>query len=381
MVLQVDELPARLAVAARRMGLDAAVYEATVIEQLAGALVRYLAPPPRRRWLPWAREEEGQRVAPLLLAGPVGTGKTTLMMILDRALPEQSCAPLFQQEIAAHPTAVDAGGQREQIELHPLALMGEARNIPTGVLRLQELQRFYRRFTYDRARARTDPEAAERFAALFRGRIVYVDEFVPDVVSSFPMLVINHLADHGVQVVLSSNRRDTPFVEGVQVISVAGADMRHGDLTRVTVPAGPHPLFDEWQEQGEEREVVRGVRGRVRVVDGEQWLYLNWGNLARAAADWLTFKQMLLGVDRLFVDDVPVFDGRQEVGPDAARRWVLLVDAVHEERCPLLVRLTNPNPLPPDFEAEELRAHYLPEIIVDLERAISRLRQLAQLAP
>ncbi len=366
------------------VNLDLSVYEPEALEQIAGALETYLTrerAPRRRAWLPWLRDETAtERVSPLLLAGPVGTGKTTLLMLLDRALPEASCAPLFQQSIAAHPST-PPDSDRAWIEVHPLALMGLTRNLPTGVLRLTELQTFHRRFTFDRRTSREDEAAAERFAQLFDGRIVFVDEFVPDVVSSFPMQVINHLADHGVQVVLSSNRTHTPFVEGVRVIPILGEDMRSGELALVCCPSVPDPRFDAFREVPTRSfdHLARGLEGRVRTVEGQRWLLLNFESLAYAAADWLAFHRLLKEADVLLLDRVPLFDPSRGASPDAARRLVLLIDAVYDERLPVLLRLTNAQPLPPDFDVEQVAPLYPPETVVDLERALSRLRQLSAL--
>jgi predicted ATPase len=368
----------------RRTELDLhlSVYTAETLDQLLTPLESYLSRAkerPRRRLFPIRQREQPARLSPLLLTGPVGTGKTTLMMLLDRAIPEASCAPLFQQEIAAHPSTAQNGGAPEVIEVRPLALMGRTHNLPTGVVRLKHLQRFHRLFTYDRATARTDAEAAERFAHLFRGRIVFIDEFVPDVVSSAPMLVINLLADHGVQVVLSSNRRETPFIEGVQVIHIEGADMRVGDLSKALLPAGPDPRFDQFAavEPTTYDWIVRGLRARLATVGDQRWMQLRFSEFATLPAEWLAFQHLMQHADRVLVDGVPVFDPTYETGNDAARRFVLLVDALYDERRPVLVRLTNEQPLAPDFDVEQLSDIYLPETLVDLERALSRLRQLA----
>ncbi len=368
------------------IGLELSVYEPATLDAIIAPLEQYLsqpAPQPARRgWFSrLLGSPEPERVAPLLLAGPVGTGKTTLMMLLDRALPQASCAALFQQEIAAHPTALTPEGERLLIEVHPLPLMGQTRNLSTGVIRLRELQSFHRRFTYDRQAAREDPEAAERFARLFGGHIVFVDEFVPDVVSSFPMQVINHLADHGVQVVLSSNRHETPFVEGVRVVPVRGADMRTGELGRVLLPQQPDPRFDGFAGVPPTAldRVARGLRGRFRSVGGKTWLLLEFDTVAHTAADWLAFQHLLQLADAVLVDNVPLFDAARGAGPDAARRFVFLIDAIYDERRPVLLRLTNPQPLADSFEVEQLSERYLPEVVVDLERALSRLRQLSAL--
>ena len=61
------------------------------------------------------------------------------------------------------------------------------------------------------------------------------------------------------------------------------------------------------------------------------------------------------------------------------RRFVFLVDAIYDERRPVLVRMTNAEPLPEGFDVETLAGAYLPELLMDLERALSRLRQLSTL--
>lgn len=368
------------------VGLDLSVYQPEMLAEVVGALEAYLArsesAPRRGGWLPWRREATPPpRVAPLLLAGPVGTGKTTLMMLLDRALPEASCAPLFQQEIAGHPTTAENGGEPALIEVRPLALLGRTHNLPTGVVRLRELQTFYRLFTYDRRRATVDSEAAQRFARLFTGRIVYIDEFVPDSVTSFPMQVINHLADQGVQVVLSSNRRETPFVPGVRAVAVVGEDMRTGDLTLTCRPAGADPRFDAFAtiEPTSFDRVARGLRGRLREAGGRRWLHLRYDELSGIPADLLAFQHLLQFTDGVLVDRVPLFDTRRGGSDDGARRFVYLVDAIYDERRPVLVRLTNDEPLPTPFDTDALGELYLPETLIDLDRAISRLRQLSAL--
>lgn len=365
------------------LSLDA--YAPELLERLVEVVESYLEgharPDGGNRWK--LRRRPGRaRVPPLLLSGPVGTGKTTLMMLLDRALPEASPGSIFQQEIPGHPTARATDGERLCIEVRPLALMGEARNIPTGVIRLGELRRLYRLTTYDRERSRSDPEAQARFAALLKNRIVYVDEFVPDDVSPFPMKVINFLADHGILVVLSSNRRETPFVEGVRVVAVEGEDMRRGELGRISVGAGPDPRFDRLAALPERRfdHVARGLRARVDGADGRRVMLVDFDVIAHVPADWLAFQHLLQYTDRLLVDDVPVFDPARHVGVDAARRFVLLVDALYDERRPLLLRLTQPEPLAEGLEASDLTDRYPAELLVDLERALSRLRQLSTLA-
>lgn len=379
------ELLAKVQQVAQRaeFGLDLSVYRPGTVAQVAAPLEAYLArphQPARRGWKFWERgSQQAERVAPLLLSGPVGTGKTTLMMLLDRALPEVSCAPLFQQEIEAHPSTAENGHGRAMIEVRPLALMGRTHNLPTGVIRLRELQTFYRLYTYDRRAAQVDEEAAERFARFFHHHIIFIDEFVPDTVTAFPMQVINHLADHGVLVVLTSNRRETPFVEGVQVVAVEGEDMRTGVLSLVCRPAGPDPRFDVFEgvEATDFSRLATGLRGRVRILDdGRRWLHLRYDEFARVPADWLTFQQLLQQVEGVLIDELPLFDAAWGGTGDGARRFVFLVDALYDERRPVLIRLTTPDPLPDSFEAEMLGDRYLPEVLVDLERALSRLRQL-----
>lgn len=364
------------------LALELAVYAPLVLDGLLGAVQGYLtaeAPAPARRWLPWPRAAPAppRRVNPVLLAGPAGTGKTTLMMLLDRTLTAQSILPLLRAPLHAHPSA-NGHGPPPPIELHPLALMGRTHNIPTGVLRLSELQRFYRRATYDQQRSRTDMQAADDFAALFAERILYVDEFVPDVVSSFPMQVINHLADHGVLMVLSSNRHETPFVKGVTVIPVVGDDLRHGSLAPVARPASADPRFDDFRGMATARigQGQRGIEVRQRRVSGERWRYVAFASLAHASIGWHSLHALLEGADRLLIDEVPVFDPAQEVGPDVARRFVFLVDALYDQRVPVLLRLTNPQPLREDIDIDRDLPHYRPETRLDLERAVSRLRQL-----
>lgn len=370
------------------LGLDLAAYHPDTLEQIVVSLEGYVERPKaassRGSWLPWRRAApEAQRVSPLLLTGPVGTGKTTLMMMLDRALPERSSAAIFQQEIQAHPSTAENGSGPKLIEVRPLLLMGREHNVATGVLRLPELQTFYRLFTYDRRAAAVDPEAARCFAQLFHDRIVFVDEFVPDTVTSFPMQVINFLADSGVQVVLSSNRRETPFVPGVQVIPVEGADMRVGDLSAVACPAGPDTRFDGFAgvEPTSFSHVARGLQARLRMVGGKRWMLVRFGDLETVPATWLAFQHLLQFADVVLVDEVPVFDAARGAGSDTTRRFVFLIDAVYDERRPVLLRLTNAESLPNDFDVGTLEGMYLPEVVVDLERVVSRLRQLSALVP
>jgi predicted ATPase len=383
-------LKARLAQVTQRadVQLDLSAYKAETLDQIVTTLERYLAHPtsarPRNGWLPWRRSApQHARVAPLLLTGPVGTGKTTLMMLLDRAVPEASSAAVFQQEIEAHPSTAENGSGPQLIEVRPLMLMGRDHNVATGVLRLPELQTFYRLFTYDRRNAAVDPEAARCFAQLFQNRIVFVDEFVPDTVTSFPMQVINHLADSGVQVVLSSNRRETPFIEGVQVVPVEGADMRVGDLSLMARPARPDPRFDRFNEVPPTpfHHIARGLQARLRAVNGQRWMHLHYADIANVPATWASFQRLLQHADVVLVDEVPIFDREHAPNWDATRRFVFLIDALYDERHPVLLRLTNQDALPEDFDPETLQALYLPELVTDLERVISRLRQLSALIP
>ncbi|MGB0384472.1 MAG: hypothetical protein ACPGWR_06565 [Ardenticatenaceae bacterium] len=366
------------------VGLDLSVYKPGTLEEVLGRLEGYLTQSKRaarRSWWPWGRKKEPTRVSPLLLSGPVGTGKTTLMMLLDLALPQATCGPLFEQEILGHVSTAQSGGGPVKIQICPLTLMGYRKNIPTGVIRLRELQTFYRLYTYDRGTMREDEAAAKRFAELFRQHIVFIDEFVPDVVTSFPMKVINRLADHGVLVVLSSNRRETPYVEGVQVVPVEGDDMRTGDLSRVCLPAKPDPLFDQFStiESTGFDHVARGLRAKVRKVKGKMWMYLNFDDFANVPADWLAFQHLLQYTDVVLIDQMPLFDPQRGGGADSPRRFTFLIDAIYDERRPVRIRLTNTQPLPKRFEAEMLRELYLPELLIDLERSISRLRQLSSL--
>lgn len=370
------------------VGLDLAAYKAETLEQVLAPLESYLArprpPAARKGWLGWRRSTtEARRVPPLLLTGPVGTGKTTLMMLLDRALPEASSAAVFQQEIEAHASTAENGSGLELIEVRPLMLMGRDHNVATGVLRLPELQTLYRLFTYDRRRAAVDPEAARCFAQLFQNRVVFVDEFVPDTVTSFPMQVINHLADSGVQVVLSSNRRETPFVEGVQVIPVEGADMRVGDLARVARPVAPDARFDGFAGVPSTPfgHIARGLQARLQTVNGQRWMCLRYPEVANVPATWASFQRLLQHADVVLVDEVPIFDPARDANWDATRRFVFLIDALYDERRPVLLRLTNAAALPDDFDPDTLAAIYLPELVVDLERVVSRLRQLSSLVP
>lgn len=367
------------------VGLDLSVYNSDILDAILDRIVNYLEkrhqPPPRRSWWPWRRVEEPTRISPLLLSGPVGTGKTTLMMLIDRALPEASCASLFAQALWGHPTTAQNAQKPVAITVHPLPLMGSHTTLPTGVIRLRDLQTFYRLYTYNRQTAGEDLQAAEQFAHLFKGHVVFIDEFVPDTVSSFPMKVINHLANHGVLVVLSSNRKETPFVEGVQVVSIDGEDMRKGDLALVCRPATPDPRFDRFKEEPSVlfNHVARGLRARLLTIDDTKWMYLNFENIAFVPADWLAFQHLLQYTDGILIDEVPVFDLKRGSGVDSARRFSLLVDAIYSERRPVLVRLTNSEPLAVPFDADILQALYIPEIVIDLERTISRLRQLSVL--
>jgi predicted ATPase len=366
------------------IGLDLGVYREGVLTDIVTPIEQYLAEPApaqEKRGLfgLGRRTEERRRVSPLLLTGPVGTGKTTLMMLLDRAIGEASCAPLFQQAIEGHPSTAEKGNPATMIEVHPLALMGRKHNIPTGVIRLRELQTFYRLFTYDRRTATVDNGAAQRFTQFFQKHIVFIDEFVPDVVTSFPMQVINHLADHGVLVVLTSNRKETPFVPGVQIVRVEGEDMRTGTLSEVVRPAGTDSRFDAFADITPTKFdfVAAGLQGRLDSRDGKQWLYLKYHDMARVPADWAAFQKLLHYTEGILIDEVPLFDSVEAGGMDGARRFVFLIDALYDERRPVLVRLTNRDPLSERFEVETLKGAYLPEVLLDLERALSRLRQLS----
>ena len=369
------------------VGMDLSVYKPGTLEAVLTRLETYLTEsihPPKRSW--WQSlfgqgQAEPTRVSPLLLSGPVGTGKTTLMMLLDLALPEASCAPLFNRQIFGHTTTAKNGGAPVPIQICPLALMGKHKNVPTGVIRLRELQTFYRLYTYDRQTSREDPIAARSFAALFRHHMVFIDEFVPDVVTSFPMKVINHLADHGVLVILSSNRRETPYVEGVQVLPVEGDDMRTGDLSVVCLPSGEDQRFDQFEqiEAKSYDHVARGLQAKVRQVKDQTWMYLNFEQFSLVPADWLAFQHLLQYTDVILVDNLHLFDPQKAGGEDTARRFAFLVDAVYDERRPIRIRMSNKEPLPKRFDAEMLREFYLPEVLIDLERVISRLRQLSAL--
>ncbi len=369
------------------VGMDLSVYKAGTLEAVLTRLETYLinsTQPPKRSW--WQSifgetQTQPTRVPPLLLSGPVGTGKTTLMMLLDLALPKASCASLFSRQILGHATTAKNGSGPVPIQMCPLALMGEHKNVPTGVIRLRELQTFYRLYTYDRQASREDLLAAKEFAELFRHRIVFIDEFVPDVVTSFPMKVINHLADHGVLVVLSSNRRETPYVEGVQVLPIEGDDMRTGDLARVCLPSGSDERFDQFQEI-EARSydhVARGLQAKVHQIKNKTWMYLDFEQFSLVPADWLAFQHLLQYADVLLLDNMYLFDQKQAGGEDTARRFAFLVDALYDERRPIRIRMTNQELLPNHFDAEMLRPFYLPDVLIDLERVISRLRQLSGL--
>ncbi len=366
------------------IGMDLGVYREGVLAEIVTPIEQYLAQPaplPEKRGLfsVGRRTGERQRVSPLLLTGPVGTGKTTLMMLLDRAIGNASCAPLFQQDIEGHPSTAEKGNPVAIIEIHPLALMGRKHNIPTGVTRLRELQTFYRLYTYDRRTATVDSAAAQRFAQFFRKHVVFIDEFVPDVVTSFPMQVINHLADHGVLVVLTSNRKETPFVPGVHVVRVEGEDMRTGILSEVVRPAEADARFDAFAGTTPTKFdfVAAGLQGRLGTLEGKTWLHLKYHDMARVPADWAAFHKLLHYTEGVLIDDLPLFDPVEAGGMDGARRFVFLIDALYDERRPVLVRLTNSDPLPERFEVEALSATYLPEVLLDLERALSRLRQLS----
>ena len=135
------------------VGMDLSVYKPCMIKCVLTRLESYLEEskrPVERSWWSWWRQKRQTRVSPLLLSGPVGTGKTTLMMLLDLALPAASCASLFSQEIFGHVSTVQNGGGPVQIQVCPLTLMGYRQNLPTGVIRLRELQTFYRLYTYNR---------------------------------------------------------------------------------------------------------------------------------------------------------------------------------------------------------------------------------------
>ena len=343
------------------VGMDLSVYKPSTLEAVLTRLETYLLeskqPAKRGWWQSFFGEAQPTRVPPLLLSGPVGTGKTTLMMLLDLALPEASCAPLFNRQILAHATTAKNGSGPVPIQMCPLALMGEYKNVPTGVIRLRELQTFYRLYTYDRQASREDSLAAKEFAALFRHHMVFIDEFVPDVVTSFPMKVINHLADHGVLVVLSSNRRETPYVEGVQVLEVSGDDMRTGDLSRVCLPAGEDQRFDQFQEIEAKSydHVARGLQAKVRQVQDQTWMYLNFEQFSLVPADWLAFQHLLQYADVILLDKMYLFDPKNAGGEDTARRFAFLVDALYDERRPIHIRMTNKEPLPKRFDAEMLR--------------------------
>lgn len=379
-------LLSQIAELARRpdIGLDLNVYKDGVVAEVVTPIEQYLehpTPPRERRGFfgLGRRSEERQRVSPLLLTGPVGTGKTTLMMLLDRAIGSASSASLFQQDIEGHASTAEKGSSPVTIDIRPLALMGRKQNVPTGVIRLRELQTFYRLYTYDRRTATVDDEAAQRFARLFQNHVVFIDEFVPDVVTSFPMQVINHLADHGVLVVLTSNRKETPFVPGVQVVRVEGEDMRTGTLGDVVRSAGADDRFDRFADIPPTRFdfVTAGLQGRLATHEGKQWLYLRYHDMARVPADWAAFQKLLQYTDGVLIDEVPLFDPAEAGGMDGARRFVFLIDALYDERRPVLVRLTNRDPLPEQFDVDTLSNAYLPEVLLDLERALSRLRQLS----
>lgn len=175
-------------------------------------------------------------VAPIILFGEPGTGKTTFLYIIDALLrdsygyPDNLESPMRKASGRSHHV------QKRQFDGQPLTLL--------SVRKWAELLHF---FEWDTQRHKLDADALDAFvrSKLLPMRVIFADEV--ELVGYAP--TIPELASHGILVVGTSNQTTFRQLETAdlhpRLYEFAGGDMRKGDPEDAIIRPN-HPLFPQF---------------------------------------------------------------------------------------------------------------------------------------
>ena len=166
--------------------------------------------------------------------------------------------------------------------------------------------------------------------------------------------VFARLRELGVSVVATSNKapsdlyknglkRDVflPFValieDSMHVIRLDGAqDYRRSERQQRNVyfPAGTDRIEQLWQDIDVSEETYDLLRSTLTIRRKGQAVRATFDQLCRVAVGAAQYRRMVTVADRIFVENVPRLGPRDE---DAARRFIMLIDAVYDLRKTLII--------------------------------------------
>ncbi|MFN8373203.1 MAG: hypothetical protein U0694_10055 [Anaerolineae bacterium] len=386
-------------VAAEHPSIQMADFDMDVIRQhIFGPVAEYIATTLELAQTV-VRQKHGQSlprlaVQPLIVSGVPGIGKTTLMMMIDEVLTrlqmsaDLSCRGVFPDgRIAGY-----YGRFKGEIQVTPLRLADTA----TGVLSISDWKNIQLHWTFDSEETyRETDEATSDFLDRLRGKIVFID----DAEKEGHVYFVSQLSQHGILVVVSSNLDAQALhlrEKRARAVHLHGIDHRVGDITKVCLSAGEHPLFDGVRLQ---KSLVHQEYEKFQIKQRGTWrvAYARWSSISNQPMlkDHFASYFKKHQVDAVLVDEFPYFSGLTSADIDPITlghiyRFVHLIDAAHDLKLPFMLRMTGKQPLKPDYKAQELeqafrdydqRVQSTDGMVtwVEVSRCLSRLRSREKL--
>lgn len=334
---------------AHEAGLDPSLFaepHRTVVDRVV-AFLRHVQEPaaddaPGRSWFRLLAKrpsspESPAPVQPLIICGIPGTGKTTFLFLLDRALRETVGLP---DNILP---------QMEKVDREPLAVLKRGFNGRlTSLLSVRAWTDLLYYYAWDPTQHKLVPQDRNRFIekTLAPMKVVFADEV--EMVGYSPTLPI--LARHGLLVIGSSNESTFHQLDSeelpAQIVSFDGVDMRVGNPQDAVVTADQAAWWELFERGRAAEENGRFEQLPYRRVETAVWLDFEIAMRAPLlVSEWAHFLQEM-AVDgsppTLLLDQFTL--AKLRTNYDAVIRFVNLFDAVEQVGAGVLVRHASENP-------------------------------------
>jgi hypothetical protein len=327
-------------------------------------------------------------IKPIFVSGAPGIGKTTLLMILDEALQRLEPGAVSVRKLVTTGVITGYFPYKKPLTVSPLRLFERQ----TAVLSARDWNNILRHWTYDEETYGENPKALANFFQHLRGRVVLVDEAEIEGYVYFA----EKLAQQGILILFTSNLgaaqvRLAP--ERFTAVHLTGIDHRSGDIAKVCLPRGAHPLFDQVATlERLPQPLLAGADAALTTLQGLQVVHLAWHELRNKPLMKDDFGHFFraVGAHYVLLDTVPFFadPSTYEIGLTVLghlARFVNFVDAIHDAALPLLVRGTHEQVLDSETAGRDLEAALLAydvkrggnegkTAIIEWGRCLSRLR-------
>lgn len=298
-------------------------------------------------------------IKPIFVSGAPGIGKTTLLMILDEALQRLEPGAASVRKLVGAGAINGYFPYKKPLAVSPLRLFERQ----TAVLSARDWNNILRHWTYDEETFGENPKALAHLFQQLRGKVVLVDEAEIEGYVYFA----EKLAQQGILILFTSNLgaaqvRLAP--EHFTAVHLTGIDHRNGNLAKVCLPSGTHPLFDQLAAlEHHPQPLLAGADTTITTLQGLCVVHLAWHELRNKPLMKDDFGHFFRAVGAQFVllDTVPFFadPSTYEIGLTVLghlARFVNFVDAIHDAALPLLVRGTHEQVLDSQTAGHDLEA-------------------------